>query len=308
MAAAVAERLAGDPRLCRRSRSPARASSICKLADAALADRAPRDRRRSAHCGAATVAEPRKVVIDYGGPNVAKPMHVGHLRASIIGESLKRLYRFRGDEVLGRRPLRRLGLPDGPADRRRRRRGHGRPRPDGGRQRPGERAADVPAARRPSRLDDLDRLYPQAAAPGQGRRRLPRPRPQGDGGPAGRPARLPRPVGPLPSRSAARRPGARVRRAGRRLRPVERRERRRSADRPDGRRPGRQGPAGRGRRRPGHPRRPPGETRKKKLADGSSIEAPSPPPCWSSPPRARPCTAPPTWPPSWTAAERSTRT
>jgi arginyl-tRNA synthetase len=39
--------------------------------------------------------------VDYGGPNVAKPMHVGHLRASIIGESVKRLFRFRGDQVWG---------------------------------------------------------------------------------------------------------------------------------------------------------------------------------------------------------------
>jgi arginyl-tRNA synthetase len=41
------------------------------------------------------------VLVDYGGPNVAKPMHVGHLRSSIIGESIKRLYRFRGDLVVG---------------------------------------------------------------------------------------------------------------------------------------------------------------------------------------------------------------
>ena len=41
------------------------------------------------------------MLVDYGGPNVAKEMHVGHLRASIIGEAIKRLYRFRGDEVLG---------------------------------------------------------------------------------------------------------------------------------------------------------------------------------------------------------------
>lgn len=40
-----------------------------------------------------------KVVIDYGGPNVAKPMHVGHLRSSVIGECLKRLCRFMGDDV-----------------------------------------------------------------------------------------------------------------------------------------------------------------------------------------------------------------
>jgi len=52
-------------------------------------------------CGAARVAPPRRVIVDYGGPNVAKPMHVGHLRASIIGESLKRLFRFRGDTVWG---------------------------------------------------------------------------------------------------------------------------------------------------------------------------------------------------------------
>ncbi len=52
-------------------------------------------------CGAEVLAQPRRVVVDYGGPNVAKPMHVGHLRASIIGESIKRLFRFRGDQVWG---------------------------------------------------------------------------------------------------------------------------------------------------------------------------------------------------------------
>ncbi|WP_300579274.1 arginine--tRNA ligase [Phenylobacterium sp.] len=51
--------------------------------------------------GAALVETPRRVLVDYGGPNVAKPMHVGHLRSSIIGEAIKRLYRFRGDEVVG---------------------------------------------------------------------------------------------------------------------------------------------------------------------------------------------------------------
>ena len=43
----------------------------------------------------------RRVLVDYGGPNVAKEMHVGHLRASIIGESIKRICRFRGDETVG---------------------------------------------------------------------------------------------------------------------------------------------------------------------------------------------------------------
>jgi arginyl-tRNA synthetase len=51
--------------------------------------------------GAGAVTVRRRVLVDYGGPNVAKEMHVGHLRASIIGEAIKRLYRFRGDEVVG---------------------------------------------------------------------------------------------------------------------------------------------------------------------------------------------------------------
>lgn len=43
----------------------------------------------------------RKIIIDYGGPNVAKPLHVGHLRSAIIGESLKRMGRRLGHEVIG---------------------------------------------------------------------------------------------------------------------------------------------------------------------------------------------------------------
>ena len=45
--------------------------------------------------------EPNGVLVDYGGPNVAKPMHVGHLRATVIGESLVRLFRFAGHRVWG---------------------------------------------------------------------------------------------------------------------------------------------------------------------------------------------------------------
>lgn len=45
--------------------------------------------------------EPKKIIIDYGGPNVAKPLHVGHLRSAVIGESLKRIERFVGHEVIG---------------------------------------------------------------------------------------------------------------------------------------------------------------------------------------------------------------
>lgn len=45
--------------------------------------------------------KPKKIIIDYGGPNVAKPLHVGHLRSAIIGESIKRIARFAGHEVIG---------------------------------------------------------------------------------------------------------------------------------------------------------------------------------------------------------------
>ena len=51
--------------------------------------------------GVVGVGAPRKIIIDFGGPNVAKPMHVGHLRSSIIGDCLQRLFRFRGDTVVG---------------------------------------------------------------------------------------------------------------------------------------------------------------------------------------------------------------
>ncbi|MDD3837696.1 MAG: arginine--tRNA ligase, partial [Phenylobacterium sp.] len=71
-----------------------------KVSDQALAERAA-EISQDERAGTSSVADTRRVLVDYGGPNVAKPMHVGHLRASIIGESIKRLYRFRGDTVIG---------------------------------------------------------------------------------------------------------------------------------------------------------------------------------------------------------------
>lgn len=45
--------------------------------------------------------EPKTVVIDYGGANVAKPLHVGHIRPAIIGEAVKRIERYMGNRVIG---------------------------------------------------------------------------------------------------------------------------------------------------------------------------------------------------------------
>lgn len=50
-------------------------------------------------CGAQKVSNPETIIIDFGGPNVAKPMHVGHLRSAVIGDTLQRLMRFLGDDV-----------------------------------------------------------------------------------------------------------------------------------------------------------------------------------------------------------------
>src|SRR5690606_30268442 len=49
--------------------------------------------------GAWRVETPRRVVMDFGGWNVAKEMHIGHLRSTVIGDSLQRLFRFMGDQV-----------------------------------------------------------------------------------------------------------------------------------------------------------------------------------------------------------------
>ncbi|ADM08522.1 arginyl-tRNA synthetase [Parvularcula bermudensis HTCC2503] len=71
-------------------------------ADGALAEAAA-SLSTDPHLGAwqRPVDERQTIILDYGGPNVAKPLHVGHLRAAIIGESLKRLFRAVGDDVLG---------------------------------------------------------------------------------------------------------------------------------------------------------------------------------------------------------------
>ncbi len=51
--------------------------------------------------GVEKIGAGKTIVVDYGGPNVAKPLHIGHLRSAIIGESLKRLYKFMGYNAIG---------------------------------------------------------------------------------------------------------------------------------------------------------------------------------------------------------------
>ncbi|AXE65214.1 arginine--tRNA ligase [Hyphomonas sp. CACIAM 19H1] len=69
-----------------------------RVSDAALSSRAE-GVRGDAMAGAEKAADAQVTVIDFGGANVAKPMHVGHLRSAVIGDTLQRLLRFLGDEV-----------------------------------------------------------------------------------------------------------------------------------------------------------------------------------------------------------------
>ena len=153
IAGRVAARLAGDPRLASVEIAGPGFVNL-RVSDAVLAARASAV-AADPRAGASTVS-PRRVVIDYAGPNVAKPMHVGHLRSSIIGESLKRLFRFRGDQVWGDAHFGDWGFQMGLLIA-----ALGDERPD----LPFLADGDGPfPAESPVSLEDLERLYPEAAA------------------------------------------------------------------------------------------------------------------------------------------------
>ena len=71
-----------------------------KLSDAFLQNYLE-EMRTSDAFGVNKVGTGKTIVVDYGGPNVAKPLHIGHLRSAIIGEALKRLYSFFGYNTIG---------------------------------------------------------------------------------------------------------------------------------------------------------------------------------------------------------------
>jgi arginyl-tRNA synthetase len=154
IAARIAARLIDDPRL---EQVEVAGPGFINLRVGAnlLAERAE-EIAQDRLSGASAATPSRRVLIDYGGPNVAKPMHVGHLRAAIIGESLKRIFRFRGDEVLGDAHFGDWGFQMGllivavgdvePAS-------------------PFLASGDGPfPSESPVTLEDLERMYPQAAA------------------------------------------------------------------------------------------------------------------------------------------------
>jgi arginyl-tRNA synthetase len=59
-----------------------------------------RDLAGDARCGVPATEHPRRVIIDFSSPNIAKPMHVGHIRSTILGDALSRVARFVGHEVV----------------------------------------------------------------------------------------------------------------------------------------------------------------------------------------------------------------
>ena len=99
---------------------------------------------------------PLTIVIDYGGANVAKPMHVGHLRSAVIGESIKRLLRAQGHTVIGDVHMGDWGLQMGHLISELEIEQPELPYFDA------SKTSDYPSAS-PVTMDDLARLYPQAS-------------------------------------------------------------------------------------------------------------------------------------------------
>lgn len=154
LATAVVSALEGAPTIARASVEGPGFINI-SVTDAALAE-ATAALAADPRLGVAAAAEPRRVLIDFGGPNVAKAMHVGHLRSSIIGDTLQRLFRFAGHDVVSDIHLGDWGLPMGMliAEIERGDPGAAWFAPD---------AKGPFPAQSPVSIEDLERLYPQAA-------------------------------------------------------------------------------------------------------------------------------------------------
>ncbi len=127
-----------------------------RLTPAALAARAEQI-AADPRSGARKVETPRRVVIDFGGWNVAKEMHIGHLRSTVIGDSLQRLFRFMGDAVSSDVHLGDWGLQMGQLINEVKLEQPGLPYFDASFTGPYPEQSPVS-------MDDLGRLYPQASA------------------------------------------------------------------------------------------------------------------------------------------------
>jgi arginyl-tRNA synthetase len=112
---------------------------------------------KDTRAGAGKVDAPRRVVMDFGGWNVAKEMHIGHLRSTVIGDSLQRTFRFMGDQVTSDVHLGDWGLQMGQLINEVKLEQPGLPYFD-------EKSTGPYPVESPVTMDDLGRLYPQASA------------------------------------------------------------------------------------------------------------------------------------------------
>ncbi|WP_313163090.1 arginine--tRNA ligase [Sedimentibacter sp.] len=112
---------------------------------------------RDEKCGCDKADNPLTIIVDYGGANVAKPLHVGHIRAAVIGEAIKRISRFLGHNVIGDVHLGDWGLQIGMVITELRRRMPGLPYFD--ENYTGEYPSDAPFT-----ISELEEIYPAASS------------------------------------------------------------------------------------------------------------------------------------------------
>ncbi len=152
----VAASLAGDALFCKAEMVRPGFLNL-NVSPFALAQLLTELEQDEARCGSEPDPKPQTIIIDYGGPNVAKPLHVGHLRSAIIGESLKRIARFKGHKVIGDIHLGDWGLQIGQIIAELRSRAPELPYFEEGN--PGPFPAEPPFT-----ITDLEELYPCASA------------------------------------------------------------------------------------------------------------------------------------------------
>ena len=114
------------------------------------------DMAKDKKCGCSNAENPMSIVVDYGGANVAKPLHVGHLRSAIIGESIKRTAKFLGHNVIGDVHLGDWGLQIGMVITEVKRRQPGLPYFD-------ESFTGEYPKEAPFTIDELEDIYPKAS-------------------------------------------------------------------------------------------------------------------------------------------------
>ncbi len=155
LAEKIAARLKADPRLAKIEIAGPGFINL-SLTDAALAEHIDK-LRDDPRAGVPLRANPQTVIIDFGGPNIAKTMHAGHLRSLVIGDALQRLHRFIGDKVISDVHFGDWGLQMGQLITELKREQPDLPYFDEANNGPYPNASPVT-------MEDLERIYPKASA------------------------------------------------------------------------------------------------------------------------------------------------